>query len=137
MRTVILKPLFHHEQECIGIWFEKDSLLQSSIQKKTNAKWSKTNGCWYVPCTVENYMQLKDVLEDNAVAEITGLREFLLQKRINDLSKNTDEPRKKIVRVPVEKYAGTSKKMPASTVNMQMLSKKIKKRCNNSKDNWH
>lgn len=81
MRAVILKPLFHREQECIGIWFEKDGLLQSSIQKQADAKWSKTHHCWYVKCTGENFLRLKTALEGKAVLDTTNLKNYLLEKK--------------------------------------------------------
>ena len=63
---VILKPLYHRGQECIGIYFEKNALLQSLIQKNV-AKWSRTNKCWYVPFSESNYLLLAKSLFGKAV----------------------------------------------------------------------
>ena len=84
MQTIILKPLHHRGQECIGIYFEKNAVLQQAIQKLSGAKWSKTNSCWYVSCTGENYLLLKNALENKAELEIEELRKFLLEKKKNN-----------------------------------------------------
>lgn len=81
METVILKPLHHRSIECIGIYFKKNALIQSLIQKQAGAKWSKTKSCWYLSCTGENYFLLKNVLENKAELEIDALRKFLLEKK--------------------------------------------------------
>ena len=81
---VILKPLFHRRQQCIGIYFEKNPVIQSAIQKKGFCKWSKTHSCWYTACTGENYLRLKSALENKAELKIDELRKFLLEKRKNN-----------------------------------------------------
>ncbi len=78
---VILKPLFHRGQDCIGIYFEKNAVLQSLIQKKAGGRWSKTNMCWYVPCTGEDFLRLRSALEEKAVMEFEELKKFLLEKK--------------------------------------------------------
>ena len=83
---VILKPLFHRRQECIGIYFEKNAVLQSAVQKEAGAKWSKTYTCWYVTCTGENYLRLKTALENKAELDVAELKKFLLEKRKSDLT---------------------------------------------------
>ncbi len=67
MQVVTVKPLQHRGLECIGIYFEKNTLLQQSIQKEAGARWSKTNTCWYIPCDEENYLRLKTALEDKVI----------------------------------------------------------------------
>ncbi len=94
---VILKPLYHRRQECIGIYFEKNGLLQSLIQKQAGAKWSKTHACWYVTCTGENYIRLKNALENKAELEIAELKKFLLEKKRNDPPSTPAVEKKKIV----------------------------------------
>ena len=81
---VILKPLYHRGQSCIGIHFEKNVAIQSAIQKQAGCKWSKTNSCWYLPCTGENYLLLKTALENKAELVISELKKFLLEKRKNN-----------------------------------------------------
>lgn len=84
---VVLKPLFHRRQDCIGIYFEKNTSLQKVLQKEAGAIWSKTYKCWYVRCTGENYIRLKSALEGKAELEITELKKFILEKKRSGLDK--------------------------------------------------
>jgi integrase/recombinase XerD len=81
MDTVILKPLFHRNKECIGIYVDRNAQLNQIFQKRLAAKWSKTNRCWYVPCTEKNYEQLASVLRGLARLDVTALKEYLLQRK--------------------------------------------------------
>jgi site-specific recombinase XerD len=103
MQSVILKPLYHRGQECIGIYFEKNGLLQSLIQKQAGAKWSKTHACWYVACNDENYIRLKNALENKAELEIAELKKFLLEKKRNDLVQFSSSPIKPVVKTEIKK----------------------------------
>lgn len=71
MKKVILKPLHHRNQECIGIYFENSSVLNRAIQKNAGAKWSRTNKCWYVILSKESYNKLAFALKGKAEIEQT------------------------------------------------------------------
>jgi hypothetical protein len=58
MQTVMLKPLLHGGQECIGIYFENLPSLNGAIRKQTGARWSQDCRCWHVPLSKENYDKL-------------------------------------------------------------------------------
>jgi len=81
METVILKPLQHRGQESIAIYFEKNPVIQSLIQKQAGARWSKTNSCWYVPLLKENYEKLCQALKELAILNKDGLRKYLSEKK--------------------------------------------------------
>jgi site-specific recombinase XerD len=81
METVILKPLQHRGKECIGIYFEKNVAIQSAIQKSTSAIWSKTNRCWYVSLSKENYQQLATILKGKADLKNEELKKYLVGKK--------------------------------------------------------
>ncbi|MEO9020969.1 MAG: site-specific tyrosine recombinase/integron integrase [Ginsengibacter sp.] len=81
METIVLKPLYHRGQECIGIYFERNALLQSLIQKQGGAKWSRTNKCWYVLLTEKNYRQLAKALSGKAELQFDALKKSLLEKK--------------------------------------------------------
>jgi hypothetical protein len=49
MDTVVLKPVFHGNRECIGVPFDKNQALNVLIRGVAGMKWSPTNKCWYVP----------------------------------------------------------------------------------------
>jgi site-specific recombinase XerD len=123
---VILKPLFHRRQECIGIYFEKNGLLQSIVQKEAGAKWSKTYTCWYVTCTGENYLRLKSALENKAELDVAELKKFLLEKRKSDLTTipaNHDIGNANRIMV---KPVSTSAKIAGLPLNNQPISKENK-----------
>ena len=109
---VILKPLYHRRQECIGIYFEKDAAIQSAIQKQASCKWSKTNGCWYLPCTGENYLQLKTALENKAELGINELKKFLLEKKKNNPAQSSSFQNKLVSKNEIKKNPSTAFKQP-------------------------
>lgn len=82
METITLKPLQHRGQECIGIYFERNVILQSAIQKEADSRWSKTHKCWYITCTRGNYLLLKTALADKAILETGELKTFLTERKI-------------------------------------------------------
>ena len=81
MQTIVLKPLHHRGQECINIYFERNAVLQSLIQKNIGARWSKTNSCWYVALSKDNYENLAKVLKNKAVLKTDELKKYLLEKK--------------------------------------------------------
>ncbi len=100
MKEVILKPLQHREQECIGIYFENSSVLNGAIRKNAGAKWSQTNKCWYVPLSKENYNKLFFALKGKAEIEQSALHIYLADKK-----KIVAEPAKNFVPVKKETAA--------------------------------
>lgn len=83
METVILKPLYHRDADCIGIYFARNNTLQSIVQTQAGGKWSRTHKCWYVSCTKRNYEQLAIILKGKVVLETEELRKYLLEKKKN------------------------------------------------------
>ena len=81
MEIVILKPFFHRSKECIAIYSTQNAALNYYFQKKAGAKWSKTNKCWYVPCTEKNYELLVKALAGKAILEADELRKYLLERK--------------------------------------------------------
>ena len=126
MQTVTIKPLQHRGLECIGIYFEKNALLQQSIQKEAGARWSKTNTCWYIPCNGENYLRLKTALESKAELEITELKKFLLEKKRSGLGEAAVLAGSKPKVVKDEKFRAANSKKPRPQVYLHNLSKENK-----------
>lgn len=81
MEAVTLKPLFHNNMECIGIYSRQNSTLNHYFQKKAGARWSRTNKCWYMPCTEKNYKQLCKALSGTAIVDVAELKKYLLEKK--------------------------------------------------------
>jgi site-specific recombinase XerD len=86
MKLVTLKPLWHRQLECIGIYFENDAIINGSIRKDAGAKWSSTNKCWWVPLTKENYNSLFFALKGKASIEQTALHKYLADKKEKNLN---------------------------------------------------
>jgi hypothetical protein len=92
METVTLKPLFHRGIECIAIYSNQSRLpsgatLNHYFQKNAGAKWSKTNKCWYMPCTEKNYELLSKVLRGKAILQTGELKKYLLERKKENNSK--------------------------------------------------
>lgn len=109
METIILKPLYHRGQECIGIYFERNGVLQSMIQKQAAGKWSRTCKCWYISLSKSNYEQLAKTLQGKAELKVDELKKYLLEKKNgnqfptiqNNLTPKT-EPQKNTVKNTVQ-----------------------------------
>src|SRR5665213_3183336 len=84
MEKVILKPLYHRGQESIGIYFERNAILQSLIQKQAGGRWSKTQGCWYIKLSQQNYQHFATSLSGKVILETGELKKYLLEKKKNN-----------------------------------------------------
>ncbi len=121
MEIVTLKPLFHNGKECIAIYSQQSRLpsgisLNYYFQQKAEAKWSKTNKCWYVPCTKKNYELLAKVLKGVAILQVDELKKYLAKRKNN---KETSKVRLPLTVIPkknvtVQKAAVQYIKQPAA-----------------------
>lgn len=93
MKQVTLKPLLHHEQECIGVYFELDSQINGAIRKNAKAKWSQTNKCWYVPLSKENYNKIFFALKGKAEIDHTALYTYLEEKNKKTITTKPTAPK--------------------------------------------
>jgi integrase/recombinase XerD len=91
METVTLKPLFHRKMECIGIFSLQNATLNYYFQK-AGAKWSRTNGCWYTPCTEKNYDVFATAMRGKAILQTDELRKYLLEKKKNKQAVDLAKP---------------------------------------------
>jgi hypothetical protein len=81
MQQIILKPFFHRNYECIGIYFDKNISLEKIIRKQPGVKWSQTNRCWYIPLTETPYKLLLGDLKGNAVIDNSPLKQYLEKRK--------------------------------------------------------
>lgn len=107
---IILKPLFHRGQQCIGIYFEKNATVQNIIQKDAGAKWSRTNRCWWIPCKRNNYLLLKDSIGDKASIIAEELKGFFKEDKELDTIPSSDPPTKMDTKPIVRKGGQTFSK---------------------------
>ncbi|HRH51439.1 MAG TPA: tyrosine-type recombinase/integrase [Panacibacter sp.] len=93
MKTITLKPFFHNNKECIGIYFPSNSLLNNIIKKLAGIKWSQRYKCWYFLLNKENYNAFAGAIGSNATIDNTLLKQYLEQKNkiisATPLAKNT------------------------------------------------
>ena len=47
--SIVLKPQHHRRQDGIGLYFPYEESLIALAKGLEGARWSKTNGCWYLP----------------------------------------------------------------------------------------
>jgi site-specific recombinase XerD len=80
MENIILKPLFHRNSECIGIYFGKNISLEKIIRKQPGVKWSQTNKCWHIPLTETAYHLLVKDLKEKAIVNTVELKAYLEKK---------------------------------------------------------
>jgi integrase/recombinase XerD len=102
METVELRPLFHKERACIGIYSPLSGRLNYHFQKKAGAKWSQSNKCWYVPCTEYNYELLANVLKGIAVLEVVELKKYLIELKKTGAHPNVANQNVTLVRTVIE-----------------------------------
>jgi len=81
IHTIALKPIYYKDQNCIGIYFPVIFKLNSVIQKVPGCKWSKTNNCWVLACTKENFIALSNAVKCKAILETDELKKWLEEKK--------------------------------------------------------
>ena len=80
MLMITLTPLFHKGIQQIGISFNNNTALNNLLKKINTVRWSKTNKCWYLPLSKENYTALIETFKDAATINNNALRQYLQQK---------------------------------------------------------
>ena len=60
MQTIKLSMAIHKNERRIMLEFEPDNKLNNIIRKIPASRWSKTMGCWHIPCTRAD---LQDIIE--------------------------------------------------------------------------
>ncbi|MEP6584720.1 MAG: tyrosine-type recombinase/integrase [Ginsengibacter sp.] len=123
MHAVILKPLFHNNTECIGIYSGQNATLNHYFQKKAGAKWSKTHKCWYIPCTEKNYEQLCEALAGKAIIDVGQLKQYLLEKKKNKKNIPVSNEPKLAAKAAVAKAAIIQSKPVQQSIPPYRLSK--------------
>ena len=121
MQQIRLIPLIHRNNECIGIYFDKNVSIEYVVRKQPGAKWSRTNKCWYIPLTEEYYTLLVADLHDKAKVDNGALKGYLQKKR--KLTTVMPEPKQNPVtkKITYIKPVALSPAWQLSTVNLKAL----------------
>jgi integrase/recombinase XerD len=80
MQIVCLKPLFHRGKENIGLYYPNDSMINNTVRRLKDVRWSQTNRCWYVPLTDIACRLIEDSLKTIAAIDSTFLTHYLQKK---------------------------------------------------------
>jgi integrase/recombinase XerD len=78
---VSLKPLYHRGGEQIGIYFSHCNAIASQIKIIKGARWSQSNGCWYLPFSKVCYQALLKNLASLAVTDATAVKQYAQQRK--------------------------------------------------------
>jgi site-specific recombinase XerD len=81
METVVLRPIYHHGQDCIGIYFNNLPALNQAVRQVNDCRWTKTFKCWYTPLNKLNYQSITRAFEGLATTDNTVLKTYLIQKK--------------------------------------------------------
>jgi integrase/recombinase XerD len=81
MQPTLLKPLFHREQEQIGIFFSKNDELNLIVRKIKGIKWSQTHKCWYLPLNESSYKTVQETLQSKTDLDTTLLKAYLSKRK--------------------------------------------------------
>ena len=79
--TINLRPIFHKNEEQIGIYFQDNLPLNIIIRKNADAIWSQTKKCWYVPLNRKAFEKLKIALQEHAILDTALLKRYLEEKK--------------------------------------------------------
>jgi integrase/recombinase XerD len=92
MPVISLKPFFHSNTECLGLYYTSNRLLNAIVKKIPGAKWSKTYKCWYVLLNRENYDAFIKEIGNKATIDNILLKQYL--QRRNKLAATLPPPKK-------------------------------------------
>lgn len=89
-KTVIVKKLFHRNNHCLGIFFDKDWDLIREVKKIPEIKFSNTHKCWYIPGHQEALSKIIASLKGKVWIDYSSL------KSKNEIVATVDKSEKKI-----------------------------------------
>jgi integrase/recombinase XerD len=71
---VRVEKLFHRDENCLALFFPRDTELMCRVKKIPGATWSQTNRCWYVVNRVNLPDEILAAFKGVAWVDITALR---------------------------------------------------------------
>ncbi len=73
MKKISVKPLYHKKQNCLGLYYPIDEQLTKLVKTFPDAKWSKTNNCWYIANHKTNLKELFQVFKGIAYIDTSAV----------------------------------------------------------------
>lgn len=86
MPTVVLQPLFHRNEEQIGIYFNREKTINELVKKISGARWSQTHTCWYLLLNKENLKTLTTLLHGVATINDTELKTYVQKRKASAIA---------------------------------------------------
>ncbi len=77
---IYLKPLYHRNQECIGIYAPFEAELNLSIRKLKGVKWSQTHKVWYLLFGGDTIQEIKRALKQFGEIDTTLVNAYIKKK---------------------------------------------------------
>jgi integrase/recombinase XerD len=81
MQTITLKPLYHNQQECIGIFFSNLPSLNKVVKNIPGCRFTKTFKCWYVPLSEASYNAIASAFKTLCKIDDALLRSYLTERK--------------------------------------------------------
>lgn len=82
------KIIKHKDENCIAVFFEKNTDWNTRIKKQPGARWSNTLRAWLLPDTIENRQKfglgLTKTLDESHLKEVLEFIRWLRSKRYSD-----------------------------------------------------
>jgi integrase/recombinase XerD len=88
MDVVRLKGICYQHSEYIGICFENNAQVDAIIRRHPSCRWSKSNKCWLIRLSRENYNKLVKQLEEITGIENADLKSYLAKRNKSNLPKD-------------------------------------------------
>ncbi|KXK29497.1 MAG: hypothetical protein UZ12_BCD005000672 [Bacteroidetes bacterium OLB12] len=75
--TVRLEAITHRDKRCLAIYFGWVPELKKAIRQVEGVRWSKTQKCWWLPLSRENYRIVLKTIEPFAEIDDQEIRQLL------------------------------------------------------------
>ncbi len=98
-KSVTIKKLFHRENQCLGLFFDKDWSIIKEVKKIPDVKFSNTNKCWYVPEQEYALTSIIETLKGKISVDLSELRSNTALKQPFVESTHAAEEKIKIINV--------------------------------------
>ncbi|MDZ7649185.1 MAG: site-specific integrase [Cytophagales bacterium] len=73
-KSVVIKKLFHRDNHCLGIYFDKDFEIITEVKKIPGVKYSNTNKCWYIPDQKQALSKIIELLKGKVWVDDSSLK---------------------------------------------------------------
>ena len=81
MKQLILKPLYHNQEENIALFFPDIPELNKAVRKLKGARWTRTHNCWYLPLGKQQYNEMVLAFKGLVIIEQSALYQYLAGKK--------------------------------------------------------